>query len=102
MQQDDLLGRFSVKTLPEVAIGSVEEVIDTLESCPLENWTERTEALATKFSNLRMEAARLLEPEVQYIALPKCTLKNEEELAAWLAEVEATLRNGLNDGPVMV
>lgn len=101
-QKNDLLTRFNLKSLPEVAVSTVEEVIDTLESCPLENWTERTEALDTKFSNLRMAAAKLLEPEVKHVSLPKRTLKTEEELAAWLKEAEDKLRAGLNDGPVMV
>ena len=101
-QQSDLLNRFNLNTLPAVSISTVDEVIDTLESCPLENWTERTEALDTKFSNLRMAAAKLLEPEVKHVSLPRRTLKNEEELALWLKDAEEKLRAGLNDGPVMV
>jgi len=43
---------------------------------------------------------QLLKPNVVYVPLPKRTLNNDEELKAWLAEVEKLLAEKLKKGPV--
>ena len=101
-QRRPLLAAQGISTIPETAAGSLNEVLDALEHCPLNNWVSKTEALQVKFAQVRIEAARLLEPKVQRIDLPRRTLKTDAELDAWLKEAEAKLRAGLNDGPVMV
>jgi hypothetical protein len=50
----------------------------------------------------RLEGAKLLEPKVQRVDLPRRTLRDETELAAWLEEAEQRIRSRLNDGPVML
>ena len=101
-QRRPLLAAQGISTIPETAASSLDEVLDALEQCPLNNWVSKTEALQVKFAQVRIEAARLLEPKVQRIDLPRRTLKTDAELDAWLKEAEAKLRAGLNDGPVMV
>lgn len=101
-QRRPLLAAQGISTIPETAASTLDEVLDALEQCPLNNWVSKTEALQVKFAQVRIEAARLLEPKVQRIDLPRRTLKTDAELDAWLKEAEAKLRAGLNDGPVMV
>jgi predicted Ser/Thr protein kinase len=49
-----------------------------------------------------MDAARLLDPKVQRVDLPRRTLTDEAELADWLAEAEVRIRAKLADRPVMI
>jgi DNA-binding GntR family transcriptional regulator len=49
-----------------------------------------------------MEAAKLLEPKVVRVFLPRNTVHDEAELEAWLEEAKAMVLDKLQDGPVML
>lgn len=83
-------------------LSSRDDVIDSLESCALEQWQDRTDALASKFESARQEAVRLLQPRVQHVSLPRRTFENEAQIREWLDEVETVLKTKLAEGPVMV
>jgi hypothetical protein len=83
-------------------LSSPDSILDELERCSLAQWPDRTQALKGRFEQARMDAARLLEPKVQRVDLPRRTLSDEAELADWLAEAEARIRAKLEDGPVMI
>jgi hypothetical protein len=85
-----------------VDVATPESILDELERCSLSQWTDRTQALKGRFEQARMDAATLLEPKVQRVNLPRRTLKDEAELAAWLKEAEERIRDKLNDGPVII
>lgn len=97
-----ILERRQLAELPAVSLASREDVIDSLESCSLEQWSDRTASLAARFESARQDAVKLLQPQVQHVALPKRTFENEAQLRQWLAEVEASLLAKLAEGPVMV
>lgn len=97
-----ILERRQLAELPAVSLASREDVIDSLETCSLEQWSDRTASLAARFESARQEAVKLLQPQVQHVALPKRTFENEAQLRQWLAEVEASLLAKLAEGPVMV
>jgi hypothetical protein len=85
-----------------VDVTTPERILDELERCSLSQWADRTQALKGRFEQARLEAAKLLEPKVQRVDLPRRTLKDEAELATWLEEAEERIRGKLSDGPVMV
>lgn len=97
-----ILDRRQLGEAPAVSLASREDVIDSLESCSLEQWSDRTASLAARFESARQDAVKLLQPQVQHVALPKRTFENETQLRQWLAEVEASLLAKLAEGPVMV
>jgi len=97
-----ILERRQLAELPAVSLASREDVIDGLESCSLEQWSDRTASLAARFEAARQDAVKLLQPKVQHVPLPKRTFENEAQLRQWLAEVEASLLAKLAEGPVMV
>ena len=66
----------------------------------MEQWTDRTDSLASKFDSARLEAAELLQPKLQRINLPRKTFESEADIDAWLAEVKQQILSKLNDGPV--
>jgi hypothetical protein len=101
-QKAAILNRQGISGVPEVRLGTDRELLDSLADISLEGWATRRDALSQRFENARTEAATLLEPKAVRVALPSATLRNDEELRAWLAEVEAMVREQLDSGPVIV
>jgi hypothetical protein len=44
----------------------------------------------------------MMEPEAQFVSLPRRTLKTEQEIQAWLDEAEKQLKAALNEGPIVL
>lgn len=101
-QQQELLVKRSIKAPAQPSLNTVEEVIISLEACSLEQWTDRTQALRSKFDSAREEAAQLLMPKATRAILPRRTLESEADIQAWLTEVETELKDKLVQGPVIV
>lgn len=101
-QQQHILNNRDLNEPETIAVNTVDEVIDSLESCSIERWNDRTQAQSSKFDASRLEAAKLLEPKVQQIKLPHRTLKSEEDIKAWLTEVEAQMMNDIKNGPLVI
>lgn len=101
-QQKQILAVEGIDDIPALAVGSEADLIRTLEQTPLPAWQTRTDALIQQFARAAIAAAKLLEPKVQRITLPSATLRNANELKAWLDEVEKQIREKLKDGPVIV
>lgn len=87
---------------PVVRVGSVEEVLETLDRMSLEMFETCIAALAARFQEVMTSAAKLLEPKVQFVQLPRRTLRTEEDLDQWLSDVREQLAAGLADGPVSI
>ncbi len=98
----DILSRNGIRVLPAIAVGTTEEVLDTLRQTKLSELRAIGDALPTRFNNAAAAAAKLLEPKAQSVSLPSGTIKNEDELKSWLAAVEDCVRKKLKDGPVIV
>ena len=83
-------------------LNSADDVIESLEGCSVEHWTERAQAVKAKFESAREEATQLFMPKSVRATLPKRTLEDEAAIEQWLADAEAELREKLKQGPVMV
>ena len=81
-------------------ISTAEKLADALDDCDLQRWIERTQALTTRFAAVRMDAAKLLKPNVVQVKLPQRTLNDADEVRAWLAEVEQLLLAQVAKGPL--
>jgi hypothetical protein len=99
-QRTDLIAKHNLAPLEPVALGSPGDLQDALDTCDLDHWVSRTQALSSRFEAVRHAAVMLLKPNVVHVALPKRTLNDEAELNAWLTEVEALLQAKLKQGPV--
>ena len=99
-QQQAILDKRKLLKLEEPALNDAAAIIDSLNDVSLEQWTDRTESLASKFDNARMEAVQLLQPKLQRITLPRKTFETEADVDTWLAEVKQQVLDKLNDGPV--
>ena len=101
-QRQGILTNANIATVPAIATGSVDEIIESLGKVSLDVWRYRREALPSTFEQARLEAAKLLEPKVVQVNLPHRTLRTTEDAKAWLGEVEKLLAEQITVGPVMV
>ena len=102
--REEILERFGLSSVPEIAVGTEEELLNSLEEISIEEWGTRRDALPERFKKALQEAQRRLEPEAVTVTLPPppTTLRDEEELRRWIREIEAKLREALKRGPVIV
>ena len=63
---------------------------------------DKADALASRFVNAAMKAAKLLEPKTQHVHLSSSTLKTSEEVKAWIAGQEKDLLAKLSEGPIII
>ncbi|NHN36564.1 BREX system P-loop protein BrxC [Pseudomaricurvus alcaniphilus] len=101
-QQQELLGRRSIKLPQQPGLSKADDVIDALEECAIEQWNDRTVALVSKFDSAREEAAQLLMPKAVRASLPRRTLQSEADIQQWLKDAEQELKAKLAQGPVIV
>ena len=101
-QRHEILGASGIRETPKIAVGTTEEVLDTLRQTKLSELRAMSDALPTRFQNAAGAAAKLLEPKAQYVSLPGGTIQNESDLQAWLEDVKARVMAKLKDGPVIL
>ena len=101
-QRQQLLATHHLTDSVSVDTSSPDSILAELERCSLSQWADRTQALRGRFEAARLDAARLLQPTVTPVDLPRRTLTSEEDLANWLADAEQRIREKLEAGPVRV
>ena len=101
-QRYDLLSKNGSRVVPAVAVGTTEEILDTLRQTKLSELRAIGDALPTRFGNALAAAAKLLEPKAQHVKLAGGTIKDETDLKSWLKAAEDRIRAGLRDGPVIL
>lgn len=99
-QRANLTAQHHLNSVSAVAVASADDLQDALDSCDLEHWVSKTQALPSRYESARQAAVQLLKPNVVHVHLPKRTLNDEAELQAWLTDVEALLKAKLAQGPV--
>jgi len=85
-----------------LTVGTREDLIKALQKNPLKIWKDRIDALPERFATAREMAAKELEPKSQTVNIPRRTLRNDEEIDAWVKEVTDQLKTALIKGPVVI
>ncbi len=85
---------------PQVNVESTDAILQTLGRISLSSFIDRVAAMPSRFDEVLRGAAELLEPEVQFIHIPKPTMKTEADIEAWAKDVADTLKEALAKGPV--
>jgi len=103
-QRNQLLSeqKLTLADQPEFNLASTETILATLDKQPLSSLTDRVAALPARFDNVAVDAAELLEPQVQFIQVPRRTLKTSQDIDIWLEEVKLKLNDALENGPVVI
>jgi hypothetical protein len=102
VQQQPILDSYEINEPDDIAVNTVDELIDSLEACSIKHWNDRIQAQNNKFNSAAMDAAKLLEPKVQVVKLPHRTLKTEADIKDWLKEVEQQMLKDIQNGPLLV
>ena len=109
LQQEESLHKLSPEQRVKISLpaapsaptcASTEELIRSLQECPLAAWSDRKDAIASRFDKIREEVTQLLAPKAKKVELPRRTLHTDADLQAWLKEVETKLRAEIAKAPV--
>ena len=87
---------------PKVKVQSTDDVLETLDHCSLSVFSDRVAALPGRFGNVAIAAAKLCEPKIQFVNVPRRTLKTAKEIDAWAEEAKSQLKAALSKGPVSI
>ena len=91
-----------IRVIPEVAVGTTEEILQTLNRTKLSELRAVADALPSRFTATATDLAKLVEPKAQSVSLPGGTIKTEADLTAWYDDVKARVLPKLKDGPVIL
>lgn len=89
-------------SIPDLKVGTVDEVLATLRATPLSTLETLKDALPQRYAAARRKAAQMLIPAAAQAHLPHRTLKTEAEVEAWVAEVREDLLTQVKKNPVIV
>lgn len=101
-QKRDILTQHAARVVPEIEVGTTEQILGTLHKIGLSELGAIGHALPTRFNNALEEAAKLLEPKAQTVKLAKTTIKSDDNLVSWLTDTEQRIREKLKSGPVIL
>ena len=87
---------------PEIHVESTDEILTTLDTISLSALKDRVAAMPSRFDQIILGAAKIMEPEIQEVKLPNQTLKTEVEVDSWLAKSKEILLEKLKKGPIIV
>ena len=91
-----------IRVIPDIAVGTTEEILQTLNQTKLSELHAVADALPSRFTATVTDLARLLEPKTQSVSLPGGTIKTEDDLTAWFGLVKARVLPKLQHGPVIL
>ncbi len=89
-------------SIPDLKVGTVDEVLATLRVTPLSTLETLKDALPQRYAAARRKAAQMLIPAAAQAYLPHRTLKTEAEVEAWVTEVREDLLTQVKKNPVIV
>jgi hypothetical protein len=101
-QRKAILAEEGVAQVPVLNIGTDDSLVETLQRTPLDWWSDKTAALASRFQNAKAKATKLLTPKARKVTIPTRTLHSATDLETWLGEVRLAIESKLSEGPVIV
>lgn len=99
-QRNSLIKRSDLKAAADPDISTDRALIESLDAFDLARWDDHTQALPSRFENARLEAARLILPDITKVVLPARTLRTTDDVEKWLGEVKSLLIEKVSQGPV--
>jgi hypothetical protein len=87
-------------TKPDVR--SDETLLATLDAKNLAARRTEAEAIPARVEKARQQAAKLLEPKVQFISVDRPVLKTDADIEDWLDRQRGKLLQAIKNGPVQI
>lgn len=100
--QDDLFAKYALVEPGAPSVGTDSDIVDFLDRQSLSRLREITEAVPGKVDAILREAAKLLEPKVQYVIVPRDLLRTPQDVNGWVDQQRAKLLAAVASGPVQV
>jgi hypothetical protein len=94
--------KLTISDKPEINLASTDAILTSLDKVSLSMLADRVVALAGRFGNVAADAAELMEPQAQFIQVPRRTLKSEADIDLWLEDVKQQIKQALQQGPVVI
>ena len=90
------------RSKPAFDVQDSTSIIKTLDIIGLEALKDRIAAMPSRYSDMLLEAAKLMEPKAQVVDINKLMLRSTDEVDDWLAETGTKLKKALEKGPVVI
>lgn len=87
---------------PGIEVKDTAAILNTLDMISIASLRDRITAMSTRFDQVLLCAAKIAEPEVQFIQLPIRNLRNEKEIDIWLEDVKQQLKEAIKNGPLVI
>lgn len=87
---------------PKIEVDTPNAILSTLDAASLQALKDRIAAMPSRYSEILVASAQLLEPAAHKVTLPSRTLKTEADVKAWVEEVESLLTSAIKEGPVIL
>ena len=97
-----ILASNGLGSIPDLAIGTDQALMDCLEDAGLQDWDDRLLALRTRIAQAREEAARLLAPKAVTVRPTPATLNNREDVEAYIQRLRDQLLAQVDEHPVII
>jgi hypothetical protein len=103
-QRNSLLSKqkLTLAEAPKINVASTDETVSTLGRITLSAFGDRVAAMPSRFSEALIGAAEIMEPEAQFLNVPRRSLKSTEDVEDWLAEVTKQLLDAIQSGPIII
>ena len=103
-QRNSLLSKqkLTLTDAPIINVASTDEIVATLGRITLSALGDRVAAMQSRFDEVLVGAAELMEPEAQFVKLPNRTIKTEQDVDAWLDDAKSEIQKALKNGPVII
>ncbi len=103
-QRNSLLGAqyLTTASTPDINVANTQEIVATLAKVSLSALADRVAAMPSRFDAVLVKAAEIMEPDAQYVKVPRRTIKTEQEIDAWLEDARGEIETALKNGPVII
>jgi len=102
-ERQRLLSQNALGPVPQLNIGTDEELLAALDDTSMVAWEDKIAAPAGRVKKVREEAAKLLLPRAIHITPPQATLQSVDEVDTYLATLRASIMTHIDAGnPVII
>jgi len=101
-KQQEIKVRRGLDPLPLLRVDTDEDLLRELDKTPLSAWEDKTAAMAERVAQALLDAAREAKPAAERLILKRATIRSEEELDLYLAEVRDSALNIIKSGRPVV
>jgi len=97
-----ILQQYRLGPIPELQVGTDDELLATLDARPLRTWEDEIISVPARMRQAREHAAKLLEPKAVRVRPRATTLHTAEEVDAYLADLRSEILKHITSGKPVI